>query len=232
MPAGLTLSVIVPACDEAATLPEIVARVRATGFAHEIVVVDDGSTDATPAQLSALATADAPALTVRRHAHRQGKGAAIRTGLAAATGNLILVQDADLEYDPADYTALLTPFADPAVQAVYGSRNLRRENGRSSSWFYWGGRLLSWLASRLYGAHLTDEATGYKVIRTELLRELKLEENGFGFCAELTARLLARGIRIVEVPISYRPRTRHEGKKIRWQDGLAAIWTLVRLRLK
>ena len=232
-PAGLTLTVIVPARGEAATLPEIVARVRATGLAHQIVVVDDGSTDGTPAVLAALANAGEPPLTLFRHDRSRGKGAAIRTGLAAATGNLILVQDADLEYDPVDYPALLAPFADPAVQAVYGSRNLRSGNGRSNFAFYWGGRFLSWLASSLYrGARLTDEATGYKAVRTALLREFALQENGFAFCAELTARLLSRRVCIREVPVSYRPRTRREGKKIRWHDGIAAIWTLVRLRLK
>jgi dolichol-phosphate mannosyltransferase len=231
-PAGFALTVIVPARDEAATIAELLARVRATGRAHQIVVVDDGSVDATPALLASLATGGAPPLTVLRHERSRGKGAAIRTGLAATTGEVVLIQDADLEYNPADYPGLLAPFADPAIQVVYGSRNLRHGNGRSNLAFYWGGRFLSWLASRLYGGRLTDEATGYKVIRTALLRELALEENGFAFCAELTARLMARRVRIHEVPISYSPRTRREGKKIRWHDGVAAIWTLVRLRLK
>ena len=141
----------------------------------------------------------------------------------------MLVQDADLEYDPSDYPALLAPFSNPGVEAVYGSRNLRR-NPHSSFMFYWGGRFLSWVANGLYGSHITDEATGYKVIRTRLLRQLGLETDGFEFCPEVTGKLLRRGVRIHEVPISYRPRSRKEGKKIRWYDGLGAVWTLVKHR--
>ena len=153
----------------------------------------------------------------------------MRTGLAQVSGELVLVQDADLEYDPADYAALLEPFADPAVEVVYGSRNLRR-NPRSSFSFYWGGRLLSWVANRLFGSHITDEATGYKVIKTGLLRALDLETDGFEFCPEVTAKLLQRGVKIHEVPISYHPRSWEEGKKIKWSDGLVAIWTLIKYR--
>ena len=139
------------------------------------------------------------------------------------------MQDAGLEYDPADYAALLAPFADPSIAVVYGSRNLRR-NPRSSWSFYWGGRLLSWIANWLFGSHITDEATGYKVIKTGLLRELGLETDGFEFCPEVTAKLLQRRVAIKEVPISYNPRSWDEGKKIQWADGLVAIWTLVRYR--
>ena len=153
----------------------------------------------------------------------------MRTGLAAVTGDLVLVQDADLEYDPADYPALLVPFANPATEVVYGSRNLRR-NPKSSFSFYWGGKALSWLTSWLFGVHITDEATGYKVIKTELLRDLGLETDGFEFCPEVTAKLLQRGVAICEVPISYYPRSRDEGKKIQWYDGAIAIWTLIKYR--
>jgi hypothetical protein len=153
----------------------------------------------------------------------------MRTGLEAVTGDLVLVQDADLEYDPADYGALLKPFADSQVEVVYGSRNLRR-NPRSSFSFYWGGRLLSWIANWLYGSHITDEATGYKVIKTDLLRDLGLETDGFEFCPEVTAKLFKRGVAIHEVPVSYHPRSWEEGKKIQWTDGLVAIWTLLKYR--
>jgi dolichol-phosphate mannosyltransferase len=225
------LSIVIPACNEASTLAEIIARVRRTALAGEIIVVDDGSTDATPELLRELEHSGVPALRSFRHVHRRGKGAAIRTALAAVSGDLVLVQDADLEYSPEDYPALLAPFADPAVQAVYGSRNLRADNGRSNFAFYWGGRFLSVFANALFGGQLTDEATGYKVVRTSLLRTLDLRADGFEFCAELTGKLLGRGVRIVEVPISYRPRSRRDGKKIRWSDGLVAIWTMVKLRL-
>jgi len=220
----MKLSVLIPVYNEAATLPEIIRRVHATGLVHELIVIDDGSTDGTPDVLARL-----PAVRALRHERNRGKGAAIRTGLAAATGEVVLVQDADLEYDPADYPALLAPLAEAGVQAVYGSRNLQR-NPRSSFAFYWGGRLLSGIASGLYGARLTDEATGYKVVRTEVLRALELEADGFEFCAELTAKLIRRGIQIHEVPISYRPRSWAEGKKIRWHHGVTAIWTLVKHR--
>ncbi|HEX2854902.1 MAG TPA: glycosyltransferase family 2 protein [Opitutaceae bacterium] len=232
MPAVPSLSVIVPARNEAPTVAELIARVRATGLVQEIVVVDDGSTDATREILTRLANSGTPPLRIFSHQRSHGKGAAVRTGLAGVTGGIVLIQDADLEYDPADYHALLAPFADSSVQAVYGSRNLRPGNGRSNPAFYWGGRFLSWFANRLYGGRLTDEATGYKVVRTDLLRGLDLRTSGFDFCAELTGKLLRRKVRIVEVPVSYRPRSRAEGKKIRWHDGLDAIWTLLKIRLR
>lgn len=225
----MKLSVIIPVYNEEATLVEIIGQVRATGLAAEIIVVDDGSSDRSSAILARLQNTAEPPLRLLRHERNRGKGAAMRTGLAAVSGDLVLVQDADLEYDPADYAALLAPFADPAVEVVYGSRNLKR-NPRSSWSFYWGGRLLSWIANLLFGAHITDEATGYKVIKTGLLRDLGLETDGFEFCPEVTAKLLQRGIAIKEVPISYNPRSWDEGKKIQWQDGLVAIWTLARYR--
>lgn len=223
------LSVIIPVYNEAATLAEIISRVRATGLAGEIVVVDDGSSDPSPLILEKLRNGSQPALQIFRHERNRGKGAAIRTGLAQVTGDLVLVQDADLEYDPADYPVLLAPFADPQVKVVYGSRNLRR-NPRSSWSFYWGGRLLSWITNWLYGSRITDEATGYKIIKTDLLRAMNLETDGFEFCPEVTGKLLQQGIPIHEVPISYHPRSWNEGKKIQWYDGLVAIWTLTKYR--
>ncbi len=223
------LSVIIPVYNEAATLAEIIGRVRATGLASQIVVVDDGSSDQSSLILEKLRNGSQPALQIIRHERNRGKGAAIRTGLAQVTGDLVLVQDADLEYDPADYPALLAPFDNPQVAVVYGSRNLRR-NPRSSWSFYWGGRLLSWITNWLYGSRITDEATGYKVIKTDLLRAMNLETDGFEFCPEVTGKLLQQGIPIHEVPISYHPRSWDEGKKIQWVDGLVAIWTLVKYR--
>nr|HID13715.1 glycosyltransferase family 2 protein [Anaerolineae bacterium] len=169
-------------------------------------------------------------LKIVHHEQNRGKGAAIRTALEHVTGDVVITQDADLEYDPREYPRLLAPFEDPAVQVVYGSRNLRR-NPRSSWSFYWGGRLLSWIANLLYGSHITDEPTGYKVFRADLLRSLDLQSDGFEFCPEVTSKVLRRGIEIHEVPISYRPRAFDEGKKINWRDGLWAIWTLLKYRL-
>jgi glycosyltransferase involved in cell wall biosynthesis len=225
----MKLSIIIPVYNEESTLEEIIGRVRATRLAHQIIVVDDGSTDASVAILARLRKASEPALCLVRHKQNRGKGAAVRTGLAAVTGDLVLVQDADLEYDPADYPALLAPFTDPEVEAVYGSRNLQG-NPKSSFTFYWGGRLLSWVTNWLYGSHITDEATGYKVIKTKLLRDLGLDTDGFEFCPEVTGKLLQRGIPIREVPISYNPRSWQDGKKIQWRDGLIAIWTLIKYR--
>lgn len=227
---AVRLTVIIPALDEAATLAAVVGRVLATGLADELIVVDDGSRDDTPSILAGLVQAHPAQVRGLRHPAPRGKGAAIRTALAAATGDVVLIQDADLEYDPAEYPALLAPFADPRVSAVYGSRNLRL-NPRSSFAFYWGGRLLSWVANRVYGSRLTDESTGFKVVRTEVMRALGLRCDGFAFCAELTGRLLRRGHEIREVPIGYRPRTVAEGKKIRWRDGLVAVLVMLRVRL-
>ncbi|MBI1877057.1 MAG: glycosyltransferase family 2 protein, partial [Chloroflexi bacterium] len=224
-------SVIIPVYNEESTLEEIITRVRATGLVDEIIVVDDGSPDHSPAILSRLQNSGCPPLRILRHEQNRGKGAAIRTGLAAVTGELVLVQDADLEYDPTDYPALLAPFANPGVKVVYGSRNLRR-NGRSSFAFYWGGRLLSVITNLLYGSRITDEATGYKVFCANLLKEIGLEGNGFEFCPEVTGKILRRKIPIYEVPISYYPRTWAEGKKIQWTDGPIAVWNLMKYRFQ
>jgi glycosyltransferase involved in cell wall biosynthesis len=227
----MKLSVIIPVYNEAATLQEIIHRVRSIGLVYEIVVVDDGSADESPAILEKLQNNGRPPLIILRHSQNRGKGAAIRTGLEAVTGDLVLVQDADLEYDPADYPALLAPFKNSSTQVVYGSRNLQH-NPKSTWAFYLGGRLLSWVTNLLYGSRITDEATGYKVIKTDLLREIGLETDGFEFCPEVTAKLLQAGVPIYEVPISYHPRSWVEGKKIQWYDGVIAIWTLLKYRFQ
>lgn len=225
----MKLSVIIPVYKEEATLEEIVGRVRATRLAYEVIVVDDGSPDNSHSILKCLQYTGYPPLKILKHERNQGKGAAIRTGLSAVTGDLVLVQDADLEYDPADYPLLLAPFDNPAVAVVYGSRNLCK-NPKSTSAFYWGGRFLSWVTNCLYGGHITDEATGFKVFKAALIKGLNLEGNGFEFCPEVTGKILRRRIAIHEVPISYSPRTWAEGKKIRWYDGLFALWYLIKYR--
>ena len=229
----MKLSIIIPVYNEDTTIAQIVeqvVKVELGNVEKEIVIVNDGSTDGTRAALAELATRQPDSLKIVHHERNQGKGAAIRTAMEHVTGDVVITQDADLEYDPQDYPALLAPFEDPAVQVVYGSRNMRR-NPRSSWSFYWGGRLLSWVANLLYGSHITDEATGYKLFRTGLLRKLDLQPTRFEFCPEVTGKLLRRGIKIHEVPISYRPRSAAEGKKIGWHDGLTAIWTLIKYRL-
>ncbi len=226
----MKLSVVIPVYNERQTLEELLRRVHAVGVDKQVVIVDDGSTDGTRDLLRSRPAR--PDETIVYHERNQGKGMALRTGFAHATGEVVLVQDADLEYDPRDYPALLAPFSDPQVQVVYGSRILGASPGRSSFWFYWGGRFLSLLTSLLYGTHLTDEATCYKAFRRDLLLSIPLECTGFEFCPEITAKLLRRGIRIVEVPIHYYPRSHAEGKKITWRDGVIAIRMLLRYRFR
>ena len=229
----MKISVIIPVYNEAATITQVVEQVLEVELdtvEKEIIVVNDGSTDGTDVVLTTLATRWPNPPKIVHHERNRGKGAAIRTALEHVTGDVVITQDADLEYTPQEYPRLLAPFEDPAVQVVYGSRNLHR-NPRSSWSFYWGGRLLSWVANLLYGSHITDEATGYKAFRANLLRDLDLQSNGFEFCPEVTSKILRRGIRIHEVPISYQPRSFAEGKKINWCDGLRAIWTLLKYRL-
>ncbi len=212
-----------------ARLIEQVLAVELGDIEREIIVVNDGSTDRSRDVLERIAVRRSDLVKVYHHEQNRGKGAAIRTALEHVTGDIVITQDADLEYDPEEYPKLLALFEDPAVQVVYGSRNLR-ENPRSSWAFYWGGRLVSWVANLLYGSDLTDEATGYKLFRADLLRSLDLQSDGFEFCPEVTGKLLKRDVEIHEIPISYRPRSLEEGKKINWRDGLRAIWTLVRHR--
>jgi glycosyltransferase involved in cell wall biosynthesis len=225
----LKLSVVIPAYNEEGTLSEVVARVRAVRIPRtdiEIVIVNDGSTDGTSEVLKRLAGSD---LTAVELPINRGKGAALRRGFEAATGDVVIVQDADLEYDPADYVKLLEAFQKDGADVVYGSRILG-SNPRSYFSYYWGGRILTAAFNLLYGTRLTDLTTGYKMFRRPDALSLGLNRDGFEFCEEVTARLLRRGRRIVERPIGYAPRSLREGKKIRWIDGVTALWTMLRLR--
>ncbi|MFW6115680.1 MAG: glycosyltransferase family 2 protein [Chloroflexota bacterium] len=227
------VSIIIPAYNEAETVARVVENVVAVeleGLEREIVVVDDGSTDTTNVVLEGIETRWPALVKVIRHEENRGKGAAIRTALEQVTGDIVITQDADLEYDPREFPRLLALFEDPAVRVVYGSRNLVK-NPRSSWRFYWGGRLLSWVTNLLFASNVTDEATGYKVFRTDLLRSLDLQADDFAFCPEVTGKVLRRNIKIHEIPISYRPRSLEEGKKISWRDGLKAVWMLLKQRL-
>ncbi len=228
-PSRVTLSVVIPAFNERDTIGEALRRVhalRTAGVSVEIVVVDDASTDGTRELLEAERD-----IVLLRHAVNQGKGMAIRTALARVTGRVVAIQDADLEYDPFDLLRLMEPILNAEARVVYGSRFLA---GRPAmAWpNYLCNRLLAWTTNLLFGARLTDEATCYKVFDTALLRSIPLVCRRFEFCPEVTTKVLRRGERILELPISYHPRTYDSGKKIRWWDGVEALWTLVKYRFK
>ncbi|MBI5523926.1 MAG: glycosyltransferase family 2 protein [Desulfarculus sp.] len=224
----MKLSVIIPAYNEEAYIATVLERVRAVAIPKEIIVVDDGSKDATAAIVQRQAGED---LTLVRHGQNRGKGAAIRTGLMRASGEVVIIQDADLEYDPQDYHAVVGPIMRGQARVVYGSRVLKPANRYSYLSFYWGGRLVSLATNLLYGSRLTDEPTCYKAFETPLLKSLDLACTGFEFCPEVTGKLLKRGVAIHEVPISYTPRNKGQGKKITFLDGLEAIWVLVKIKL-
>ena len=232
----MLLSILIPAYQEEATIGEVLRRVAAIdttphGFAKEIVVCDDGSRDRTAAIASEMAAAD-PAIRVVRHPRNRGKGAAIRTALEAARGDYCLIQDADLEYEVTDYPALLREAA-AGADVVYGSRflaNPRPTGMRTAN--YVANRVLTTTANLLFGLSITDEATCFKLIKTDLLRALELECTGFEFCPEVTAKIGKRKIRIAEVPISYTARAVADGKKVRWTDGVEAMWVMVKHRLR
>ena len=219
------VSVIVPVYNEAAHIDELLLAIQASPVKKEIIIVDDGSTDGTREKLQSL-----PALenvTVIFHGTNSGKGAAVRTALAYARGEYVLIQDSDLEYDPQDYAALLRPLEQGSANVVYGVRPDRPERG----WrFFLGAKLLTHLTNVLYFAGIHDEATCYKVFRRSLLSRIRLDCHRFEFCPEVTAKLCRMGEKIAEVPISYQPRSAVEGKKIRHSDGWLAIWTLLRYR--
>ena len=222
------LSVLVPVYNERATLEALLLRVLAVPVDKEVVVVDDGSRDGTREVLAELATR----LPIRAllHERNRGKGAAIRTALAEARGEIVIIQDADLEYDPEDYPRLIAPIVRGETNVVYGSRYLSHENPLPLTHFKVAVLLLNAMANLLYGTRLSDEATCYKVFRASLLKSLPLRCVRFEFCPEVTARVAKRGERILELPIRYHYRTREQGKKIGWRDGFEAIWTLLRYR--
>jgi glycosyltransferase involved in cell wall biosynthesis len=222
------LSVIVPVYDERNTVAEIVRRMRAVDLPVdlEIVIVDDGSTDGTRDVLRQLADST---VHVVMHERNQGKGAAIRTGLASVTGDLVLVQDADLEYDPEDWPKLLNPIMRGKARVVYGSRFTGER--RNMLFLHWiGNRFLSLVTNVLYNTTLSDMETCYKLFDRTVLDGITIRASRFEFEPEITAKILRRKIRIYEVPISYTGREFDEGKKITWRDGFIALWTLVKYR--
>jgi glycosyltransferase involved in cell wall biosynthesis len=226
----MKLSVVMPVYNEAATIREIVARVLAAPYDKELIIVDDGSTDGTRELLKAME--QEPNVRVLYHDRNRGKGAALRTGFAHVTGDVVIIQDADLEYDPRDYPKLLEPLEDGRADVVYGSRFLGCGPHRVLLfWHFVGNRFLTLLANAVNDLNLSDMETCYKAFRAEILQWLKIKSNGFTFEPEFTAKVAKRRLRIYEVSVSYSGRTYAEGKKITWKDGLATLWAIIRFRL-
>ena len=225
------ISVVIPCYNEGATIEAVIERVRASSVAPvDIVVVDDASTDGTRELLrERIAGQD---VRVLYHDANRGKGAALRTGFAAATGEIVIVQDADLEYDPADYPRLLAPILDGRADVVFGSRFLTGESHRVMYfWHYLGNRFLTVCSNAFTNLNLSDMEAGYKVFRRDILRRIRLEEDRFGFEPEITARVARLRCRIYEVGISYSGRTYEEGKKVGWRDGVRALWCILKYNL-
>lgn len=222
------VSVIIPVYNEENHIREVLDAVHAVDLLLEVIVVDDCSTDSSHAVLDGYESA--PEIRIVRHDRNQGKGAAIRTGIAYATGDIVLIQDADTEYDTNDYPALIAPIVHGTATVVYGSRFLGTIEGMAGANRV-ANRLLTVAANVLYQAKITDEATCYKVFRADVIQGMVLNAQRFEFCPEVTAKVRKAGHEITEVPISYVGRTRDEGKKISWRDGFVALWTLVRYRV-
>lgn len=225
----MKLSVVIPVYDEKDTVLESLRRVQAAdvGFEKEIIIVDDGSTDGTRAILE---TIKAENVRVLFHEKNRGKGAALKTGFAEAKGDIILIQDSDLEYDPREYPKLLEPILDGRADAVYGSRFLGGPHRVLFFWHYVGNRLLTTLSNMFSNLNLTDMETCYKVFKRDVLEKITLKSRRFGFEPEITLKLAKHKARIYEIPISYSGRDYSEGKKIGWKDGLAAIYHIIRFR--
>lgn len=224
----MKLSVIIPVYNEVESIEVILKRVHDTGLVSEIVVVDDGSKDGTRAKLQTLDGKNS--VRVILHEKNQGKGAAVRTGMQAATREILLIQDADLEYDPRDFPELLKPIEEGVADVVYGSRFLGRAHRVTMFWHMVANKMLTLLTNILYNTILTDMETGYKVFRREVIAGMTIRANSFNFEPEFTAKILKRKYRIFEVAITFNPRDYSQGKKIKFHDAFEAVWALIKYR--
>jgi dolichol-phosphate mannosyltransferase len=215
------LAVVIPVYNETATVDLIIERVLNQPCVAQVIAIDDGSSDGSAEKLRRWPNRDSRVQSFF-HSGNLGKGAAIRTGLPHIRADWVIIQDADLEYEPSEFVRLLAPVLREGAEVVYGSRFIE-SNAEVERWHYWGNAFLTWVSNRMTRLNLTDQATGYKLFSTTILRSLNLNEDGFGFCPEVTAKIAATGAKLVEVPISYHPRSRKDGKKIRLWDGLHAL---------
>ncbi|MCK5645387.1 MAG: glycosyltransferase family 2 protein [Anaerolineales bacterium] len=225
----MKLTVIMPVFNEYQTIEEIVSRVIAVGLADEIIIVDDGSTDGTRELLREL-DQKYPEVKLILHDRNQGKGAAVRSGIAEASSEYLIIQDADLEYDPRDYHAILKPMQEGLAEVVYGSRFLGAPRRTTMFWHMIANKMLTLMTNILYNSILSDMETGYKLFKREIITSIPLRAKRFNFEPEITAKLLKRKIRIYEVPITFNPREYSEGKKIGLKDAFEAVWTLLKYR--
>ena len=224
----MKLTVIIPAYNEKNTIQEIVRRVQATKLVDEIIIVDDGSTDGTRALIAPMDGKDN--IKVILHEKNQGKGAAVSTGISAASGDVLMIQDADLEYDPREYPNLMKPIEEGLADVVYGSRFLGAPHRAILFWNMVANKLLTLMTNVLYNNILTDMETGYKVFKREVVAEMKIHAKRFDFEPEFTAKILKKNVRLFEVPITFNPRDYSEGKKIKMKDAFEAVWTLLKYR--
>ena len=221
----MKLSIIIPIYNEAKTVEEVIKRVEAVNIDKEIIAVDDGSNDDSSYILDRMANEER--IKFIKHDKNSGKGAAIKTGLKVVTGDIVIIQDADLETDPQDYHELIKPIVNGKTKAVFGYRTAKKP----ASIYWWGGKLVSFVTWLLYGGNLKDVNNGYKVMTRDLWRDLDLKSERFQICEEITVKLLKRKEKIIQIPTKYFPRTKKEGKKLGIKDGFISLWTLLKYRL-